>query len=136
MLLVHSKALPGFFLCIFSSYFQQAGSSAVEGTSQAVLGSSGQWKVPASLSLGLRREKIPALLYIGKGHEDRPFCDFRPQGLVLEPFSNTKELKIDLGEQTGSPKRRRLKERKKNEVPSIMIGGTITGWPGVPQDLW
>jgi hypothetical protein len=29
-----------------------------------------------------------------------------------------------------------LKERKKNEVPSIMIGGTITGWPGVPQDLW
>ncbi len=28
--------------------FQQAGSSAVEGNSQAVLGSSSQWKVPAA----------------------------------------------------------------------------------------
>jgi hypothetical protein len=42
--------------------FQQAGSSAVEGTSQAVLGSSEQRKVPASLSLFLKSEKIPALL--------------------------------------------------------------------------
>jgi hypothetical protein len=40
------QALPGFFLCTFSSItclketcFQQAGSSAVEGTSQTVLGS-------------------------------------------------------------------------------------------------
>jgi hypothetical protein len=45
--------------------FQQAGSSAVEGTSQAVLGSSHQPKVPASLSLFLKSEKIPALLYLG-----------------------------------------------------------------------
>jgi len=45
--------------------FQQAGSSAVESTSQAVLGSSHQPKVPASLSLFLKSEKIPALLYLG-----------------------------------------------------------------------
>jgi hypothetical protein len=36
--------------------FQQGGSSAVEGTSQAVLGSSDQRKVPASLSLFLKSE--------------------------------------------------------------------------------
>jgi hypothetical protein len=49
--------------------FQQAGSSAVEGTSQAVLGSYDQSKVPPSLSLFLKSEKIPALVYIGKGPE-------------------------------------------------------------------
>jgi hypothetical protein len=59
---------------IFPSYFQlhylpeetcipQAGSSMVEDTSQGVLGSSDQQKVPASLSLSLKSEKIPALLY-------------------------------------------------------------------------
>jgi hypothetical protein len=42
--------------------FQQAGSSGVEGTSQVVLGSSDQRKVPASLSLLLKSEKIPASL--------------------------------------------------------------------------
>jgi hypothetical protein len=49
--------------------FQQAGSSAVEGTSQAVLGSSDLRKVPASLSLFVKSEKIPALLSAGKGPE-------------------------------------------------------------------
>jgi hypothetical protein len=34
--------------------FEQAGSSAVEGTSQAVLGSSDQRKLPVSLSLFLK----------------------------------------------------------------------------------
>jgi hypothetical protein len=64
------KALPGFFLCIFSCLkkrcFQQAASSsAVEGTSQP--GYTGiQRKVLASLSLFLKSEKIPALLYVGK----------------------------------------------------------------------
>jgi hypothetical protein len=43
------------------------GPSAVEDTSQAVLGSSDQQKVPTSLSLFLKSEKIPALLYEGKG---------------------------------------------------------------------
>jgi hypothetical protein len=43
--------------------FPQEGSCAVEDTSQAVLGSSDQRKVPASLSLFLKSEKIPALLY-------------------------------------------------------------------------
>jgi hypothetical protein len=42
------KALPGFFLCILSSLylpcFQQGGSCSLEGTSQAVLGSSDQQK--------------------------------------------------------------------------------------------
>jgi hypothetical protein len=49
--------------------FQQAGSSAVEGTRQAVLGSSDERKVLASLSLFPKSEKIPTLLYIGKGFE-------------------------------------------------------------------
>jgi hypothetical protein len=39
--------------------FQQVGSSVVEGTSQAVLGTSNQRRVPASLSLFLESEKIP-----------------------------------------------------------------------------
>jgi hypothetical protein len=43
--------------------------SALEGTSQAILGISDQWKVPASLSLFLKSEKISALLYVGKGPE-------------------------------------------------------------------
>jgi hypothetical protein len=33
-------------------------------------------KVSASLSLFLKGEKIPALLYLRKGLEYRPFCDF------------------------------------------------------------
>jgi hypothetical protein len=41
---------------------QQAGSSAVEGTSHVVLGSSEQRKVPAGLSLFLKSEKIRVLL--------------------------------------------------------------------------
>jgi hypothetical protein len=48
----------------------------LEGTRQAVLGSSDQLKVPASLSLFLKSEKISALLYVGKGPEYR-----RPTGL-------------------------------------------------------
>jgi hypothetical protein len=44
--------------------FQQVGSSVVEGTSQAVLQSSDQQKVPGSLSLFLKSEKFPALLYL------------------------------------------------------------------------
>jgi hypothetical protein len=40
--------------------FQQWGSSPVEGTSQAVLGSSNQLKVPTSLSLFLKSEKNPS----------------------------------------------------------------------------
>jgi len=43
------------------------------GTRQAVLGSSDQRQVPASLSLFLKSEKIPALLYVGKRPEYRPF---------------------------------------------------------------
>jgi hypothetical protein len=42
--------------------FQQVGSSEVEGTSQAVLGSSNPLKVPASLSLFYKNEKISNLL--------------------------------------------------------------------------
>jgi hypothetical protein len=57
------------------TYFQQAGSSVVEGTSQALLGCSDQRKVPASLSLFLKSEKIRSQLYGGKGPEYRPFCD-------------------------------------------------------------
>jgi hypothetical protein len=42
-----------------------------------------RWKVTASLSLFLKSEKIPALLYIGKGSEYRPFREFRPVPLAL-----------------------------------------------------
>jgi len=71
----------------------------VEGTNQAILGSSDQRNVPASVSLFLKSEKISALLYVGKGLEDTPFHDFdlypRPTGLGhrsqimkgLRPFS-------------------------------------------------
>ncbi len=53
--------------------FQEAGPSAVEGTtSEAVLGLFKQRKVPVSVSLFLESEKIPALLYVGKGPEYRP----------------------------------------------------------------
>jgi len=69
------------------TYFQQGGSSAVESTSQVILRSSDQRKIPASLSLFLKSEKIPALLYLGKGLEYRPFCDFRPISLAYRPWA-------------------------------------------------
>jgi hypothetical protein len=65
--------------------FQEAGSSAVEGTSQAVLGSADQQKVPTSLSPFLKSEKIPALLYLEKGPHYKPFCDFRPVPSAYRP---------------------------------------------------
>jgi hypothetical protein len=52
--------------------FQQVGSSAVKGTSQAQLESSDQRKVPAGLSVFLKSEKVPALLSLGKGPQYRP----------------------------------------------------------------
>jgi len=67
--IVGGRARPGFFLCIFSSVdpylpeetcFQQAGYYVVEGTSQAVLRSSDQRKVPASLSLFSKKRKNPS----------------------------------------------------------------------------
>ncbi len=79
------KALPGLFLCIYSApshpqetCFQQAGSCAVEGTSQAVLGSSDQLKVPASLSLFLKSEKSQLSPCVLLWPEYRPFREFRP----------------------------------------------------------
>jgi hypothetical protein len=64
-LITRRKALPGLFLCIFSSLtymkkpiFQQARSSEVEGTSQAVVGFSDQRRPPASVSLFRKSEKI------------------------------------------------------------------------------
>ncbi len=74
------KALPGFFPLYFQlpylseeTCFQKEGSSVVEGTSHAVLGSSDQRKVPPSLSLFLKNEKISAFLYLWKGPEYRPY---------------------------------------------------------------
>jgi hypothetical protein len=63
------KALPGFFLCIFSSLtcLKKPVFSKRDLLS---------WKVLASLSLFLKSEKIPALLYVGKGPEYRPLHDF------------------------------------------------------------
>jgi len=67
--------------------FQQGGwgdSCVVEGTSQTELGSSDQRKVPA---LFLKSEKIPGLLYGGKGPEYRPFHDFRPVTSAYWPWA-------------------------------------------------
>jgi hypothetical protein len=63
----HSLALSFVFSGPFTrqpeeTCFHHDGSSAIEGTSQAGLGSSDQGKVPASLSLFLKNAKIPALL--------------------------------------------------------------------------
>jgi hypothetical protein len=70
------KALPVFFLCIFSSLtcLKKLVFSNLD-----LL----RWKVTASLSLFLKSEKFPALLYIGKGPEYRPFREFRPVPLAL-----------------------------------------------------
>jgi hypothetical protein len=57
----------------------------MEGTSQAVVGSSDERKIPASLSPFIKSEKIPAPIYVGKGPEYSPFCDFRPVPLAYQP---------------------------------------------------
>ncbi len=115
------KAPPGFFLCIFSSLtclkkpvFSKWNLLWWKVTRQAGLGSSAwlipsdQRKVLASLSLFLKSEKIPALLYVGKEPECRPFHDFQPvpsatglghrsqitEGPVLKPFSHTENPQL------------------------------------------
>jgi hypothetical protein len=86
--------------------FQQAGSSAVKGTSQVVLGSSDHRKVPAILSLFLKSEKSqlcftqekdlitgPSIIFdlfprpIELGHRSQIM-----EGPILRPFSYTKPL--------------------------------------------
>ncbi len=54
----------------------------MQGTSQAVLGSSEGISQPVTIS---KSEKIPALLYLGKGREYRPFCDFRRDPSAYQP---------------------------------------------------
>ncbi len=61
----------------------------VEGTSQAIVGSSDQQKVPANLPLFLKSEKIPALLYIGKGPS--VIFDLFPQPTSLRHRSQVAE---------------------------------------------
>jgi hypothetical protein len=72
------KALPGFFLCIFSSI--TCLKKPVSINRDFLL-----WKVPVSLSLFLKREKILAPLYVGKGPKYKPFYDFRPVPLAYRP---------------------------------------------------
>jgi hypothetical protein len=84
----HRKHCLDFFLCIFSSItcLKKPVFSKWDlwpwKVLEVVLGSFDQLKVPASLSLFLKSEKIPALLYIGKGPEYRPFHDFQPVPLA------------------------------------------------------
>ncbi len=59
----------------------------MEGTSQAVLGSSDQWKGLTSLSLFLKSEKIPALLYLRKGPEYLSCRGFRPIPTAYRPWA-------------------------------------------------
>jgi hypothetical protein len=64
------KALPGFFLCIFSSL--TCLKKPVFSKRDLL-----QWKVPASLSLFLKSERIPALLYpLPKPHLGLWLCIF------------------------------------------------------------
>jgi hypothetical protein len=81
------KALPGFFLCVFSS---------ITCLKKPVFSKWDLlwWKVPATLYWELttsqpvtisKGEKISALLYIGKGPEYRPFRDFRPVPSTYQP---------------------------------------------------
>jgi hypothetical protein len=75
------KALPGFFLRIFSSLtsLKNPVFSKRDLLRWKVPGFTGiQGKVLASLSLFLKSEKFPALLYVGKGPKYNPFRDFRP----------------------------------------------------------
>jgi hypothetical protein len=115
VLTLHRKHCLDFSLYFQLSYlheetcFQQAGSSAVEGITQAILDSSDQWKVPASLSLFLKSEKIPDLLYLEKAPEytgPSSIVDLLPQptglrqrsqiieGRVLRPFSILNNLQL------------------------------------------
>ncbi len=54
---------------------------------RAVLGSSVQQKVPASLSLFLKVKKKRNLLYLRKGPEYRPFGAFQPVTLAYRPWA-------------------------------------------------
>jgi hypothetical protein len=72
--------VPGFFLCIFSSI--TCLKKPVFSKRDFLL-----WKVPASLSLFVKREKILAPLYIGKGPEYRPFHDFPPVPSTYRPHA-------------------------------------------------
>jgi len=80
MLFNSCEARPGFFLCIFSSLTCLKKSVF---SKRDLL----QWKVPASLSLFLKSEKIPTLLYLGKGLVYRPFCDFQPVPSAYQPWA-------------------------------------------------
>ncbi len=75
----------------------------MEGTSQAVLGSSDQRKVPASLSLVLKTAKIPALLYEGKGPEYRPFRDFRLVPSAYRPWAESQITSAEVQEHHDNP---------------------------------
>jgi len=79
------------------------------------LGSSDQWKVPASLSLFQKCEKIPALLYLGKGPEYRPFFPiptfFTHKSLIKTWMAGT----ITGEKKKGRPKTNSLQEQKKKK---------------------
>ncbi len=104
----------------------------MECTSQVILGSSDQRNVSASLFL--KSEKIPALLYVGKGLEHTPFHDFRSVPR-LGPFSysldsssiSNNEIRAFLGgvliEQNSSSsfKSNSSKKTKKTKSPVLVL---------------
>jgi hypothetical protein len=97
------KFTDNFIAWIFPLYFQLSSLTCLREPVFSKLDLLLWWKVPASLSLFLKSEQIPALLYVGKGPEYKPFPHFqgvpRPtgvghrssngEGLVLRPFSYT-----------------------------------------------
>jgi hypothetical protein len=73
-ILLVRKALPRFFLCIFSSL--TCLKKRVFSKRDLL-----RWKV------FLKSEKIPALLYLGKGPEYKPFHDFQPVPSAYRPWA-------------------------------------------------
>jgi hypothetical protein len=85
-LLSFVKHCLGFSLCIFSFFtyvktpvFSKPDLLRWKVPARLYWGLLTSGRYPASLSLFLKCEKIPALLYIGKGPEYRPFLDFRAE---------------------------------------------------------
>ncbi len=77
------KAVPGFLLCIFSSRclpeetcFQQVGSSVVESTRRLYWDILTSGRYQPTYHYFLKSEKIPTLLYVGKGLSTGPSVIF------------------------------------------------------------
>jgi hypothetical protein len=98
------RALPRFLLCIFSAplyvWRNLYSASGILCSGRYPPGSTGIfWPAEGTsqpVTISKKWKKIPALLYVGKGPEYRPFRDFRPVPLAYRPRSGT-DLKSQKG---------------------------------------